>query len=96
MAELEGGVHRHPALAQSRRFGLQRVLAGVAVADCDLAVARAYGSIIATNGFSRTRVLDRLIAATAIVHGLTLVTINGEDFGDIPGLSLQVWPTLAQ
>ena len=38
------------------------------------------------------RILDRLIAATAIVHDLTLVTINGADFRDIPGLKLEAWP----
>ena len=96
VAELEGGVHRHPALAQSRRLGLQRVLAGVAVIDCDLAVARVYGDIVAAGGFSRTRVLDRMIAATAIVHDLTLITINGDEFRDIPSLSLEAWPAPGQ
>ena len=36
----------------------------------------------------RPRALDLLIAATALEHGLTLVTRNRADYDDIPGLSL--------
>ena len=36
----------------------------------------------------RPRALDLMIAATAIEHGLTLVTQNKADYQDIPGLSL--------
>ena len=35
-----------------------------------------------------TRALDLLIAATALEHGLTLVTRNVDDYADIPNLSL--------
>lgn len=59
----------------------------------DQNVVAAYGAVIRVLGFSRPRILDRLIAATAIVYDLTLVTINGADFRDIPGLKLEVWPT---
>jgi tRNA(fMet)-specific endonuclease VapC len=34
------------------------------------------------------RALDLLIAATAVEHGLTLVTRNRRDYADIPGLTL--------
>lgn len=34
------------------------------------------------------RAMDILIAATAIAHGLTLVTGNTRDYADIPGLRL--------
>lgn len=34
------------------------------------------------------RAFDLLIAATAIEHGLTLVTRNTDDYEDIPGLKL--------
>lgn len=37
----------------------------------------------------RQRALDLLIAATALEHGLSLVTNNPADYSDIPGLSVQ-------
>ena len=38
----------------------------------------------------RHRVQDLWLASQAIQHGLTLLTYNGKDFIDIPGLSLRV------
>ncbi|GAB2606952.1 hypothetical protein GCM10009696_10470 [Kocuria himachalensis] len=39
------------------------------------------------NGAShRKNVIDRMIAATAMVHGLTLVTRNTDDFKHLTGL----------
>lgn len=35
--------------------------------------------------------MDLWIAATALVHGLTVVTHNGKDFAHIPGLSIEDW-----
>ena len=34
---------------------------------------------------------DLLIAATALVHGLSLVTHNTQDFIHIPGLTVEDW-----
>jgi predicted nucleic acid-binding protein len=39
----------------------------------------------------RARALDLMIAATAIEHGLTLVTRNTDDYADIGGLDLYAW-----
>jgi predicted nucleic acid-binding protein len=36
----------------------------------------------------RPRALDLLIAATALEHGLTLVTNNRADYRDVPGITL--------
>ena len=36
-------------------------------------------------------VVDLCIAATALVHGCTLVTLNTSDFEGIPGLSVERW-----
>lgn len=54
--------------------------------------AAAYARIVERCGYSRRRIIDRLIAATAIVADATLITMNGADFRDIPGLKLEVWP----
>jgi predicted nucleic acid-binding protein len=43
----------------------------------------------------RPRALDLLVAATAIEHGLTLVTRNKADYQDIPNLSLYCARTLS-
>jgi predicted nucleic acid-binding protein len=51
----------------------------------------AYAAIIAAMGFSRRLVVDRMIAATALAHGLTVATLNPRDFRAIPGLSLEDW-----
>lgn len=94
--ELEGGVSQEPGRAEARRIGLRRLLKAADVIECDLSVATVYGDIIQRLGFSRSRLIDRLIAATSIVHDLTLITINGPDFRDIPGLALDVWPAPGQ
>lgn len=65
------------------------------VLDFDTRVADRYRDILAVCGYSRSRVFDRVIGATAIVHDLTLITINGADFRDIPDLKLEVWPAPA-
>lgn len=52
----------------------------------DEAELAAYRSILAVIGFDRAKVVDRLIAVTALAHGLALATRNGKDFKDIPDL----------
>ena len=91
LVELEGGAVAVPELAQRRREAMQTLLRHVAVLDIGRDVVDAYASILATTGFHRRRVIDRIIAATAIANDLTLATINADDFRDIPGLTLDVW-----
>jgi hypothetical protein len=52
-----------------------------------------YGAFPASAGYSRRKLLDRMIAAQALVHRATLVTFNPDDFSDVPGLSSLVWPS---
>jgi tRNA(fMet)-specific endonuclease VapC len=61
------------------------------VLDFGAAEADAYRAIVEAVGFSRRKLLDRMIAAQALVHHATLVTQNPSDFQDIPGLDLEVW-----
>ncbi len=51
----------------------------------------AYRRIIEANGYSRRKTADRMTAATALAHSLMLVTLNGRDFRDVPGLKLIQW-----
>ena len=96
LVELQAGVYANRELTDARRAGLDRLLSRFPVLQLTVEVIDRYGAIIAELGYARTRVFDRLIAATAIVHDFTLVTINGPDFRDIPGLQLEVWPAPGQ
>jgi tRNA(fMet)-specific endonuclease VapC len=89
--ELEGGVYRDHRYISVRRARLDAVLSAIpALAFVDLA-AEAYRTIVASAGYSRRKLLDRMIAAQALVHRATLITFNQDDFSDVPGLSSVVW-----
>lgn len=89
--ELEGGVYARPELAEQRRRAVDTLLQELEVIDFDDEMAAAYGAIVAEAGFSRRKIIDRMIAATALVNGLTLITCNPADFQDVPGLKLEIW-----
>ncbi len=65
---------------------LEKFVRHVPVLDFDYKAARAY----ATLPFRRAS-YDRLIAAHALSHGLTVVTDNVVDFVDIPDLNVENW-----
>jgi predicted nucleic acid-binding protein len=89
--ELEGGVYRDPAYARIRRARLDAMLEAIPAIAFDDEAAEAYATIVALAGYSRRKLLDRMIAAQAIVHRATLVTMNSADFADIPELALVEW-----
>lgn len=89
--ELEGGVYRDPAHASARRARLDAMLSAIPTLAFDDLATAAYGRILAGAGYSRRKLLDRMIAAQALVHRATLVTLNSDDFADVPGLSLLSW-----
>jgi predicted nucleic acid-binding protein len=76
----------------SRTAKLRRFVEGVPILYFDEAVAERCARIreVVRGGRVRAnrRAHDLMIAATAIEHGLTLVTRNVDDFSDIPGLQL--------
>ena len=57
----------------------------------DDVAADAYASIVSRTAYSSRKVLDGMIAAQALVHRATLVTLNSDDFSDVPGLNLLSW-----
>ena len=89
--ELEGGVYRDAIDAPLRRVRLDAVLSAIPTLAFDDAAADAYRTIVERVGYSRRKLLDRMIAAQAIVHRATVVTMNPDDFADIPGLDVLAW-----
>ena len=89
--ELEGGVYREPAHVQLRRDRLDVMLEAIPSVAFDGEFADAYATILAAAGYSRRKLLDPMIAAQAIVHRATLVTMNAPDFADVPGVETLVW-----
>lgn len=89
--QLEGGIYAHPRLSGSRREAVDLLLRRLPRVEFSEVMALAYGRIVARAGFSRRRIIDRMIAASALVRGLTLITINGGDFADVADLSVEEW-----
>ena len=89
LAELEAEVRGE--VADIRRAQLDILLDTFEVVPFLAEDARIYGEIVAAAGFSRRKVLDRMIGAQAIRANASLATMNGDDFRDIPGLTLLEW-----
>ena len=81
--ELEGGVYREPAQAP-RRARFDAMLSAIPGLAFDDLAAKTYGAIVASAGYSRRKLLDRMITAQAPVHRATLVTFNPDDFSGCP------------
>lgn len=93
VVELEGGVNQNPKTAGERRRLLNQLLLSLTILSFEQQEAIEYGRIVSQIGFLRSRILDRMIAAQAINIGATLITMNPSDFRDIPGLTLEIWPS---
>ena len=76
-----------------RTQDLQDLLRGVATLDVTPDVARKFGEVQAglLDAGTPAPEMDLLIAATALVQGLTLVTHNVADYANIPGLTVVDW-----
>jgi tRNA(fMet)-specific endonuclease VapC len=77
----------------TRLQGLLDLLSDVVVLDLTPDVARRFGEIQASllDKGQRAPHMDLLIAATALVRGLTVATHNQQHFAKIPGLPLDDW-----
>jgi tRNA(fMet)-specific endonuclease VapC len=78
-----------------RLQSLTDLLNDVVVLDVTPPVSRRFGEIQAAliDMGHPAPGLDLLIASTALVHGLVLVTHNTKDFANIPGLTVVDWLT---
>lgn len=91
LVELIGGRRADDPNADLREAQLRDFVSMTTTTPFDVDMAEAYGRIVAALGFSRRQVLDRMIAATALVLGATLVTLNPDDFRAIPHLRVEAW-----
>jgi tRNA(fMet)-specific endonuclease VapC len=91
VVELEGGVPVAPDGREARRRSLDKLYAALDILPFGEAEAAAYRMIVAELGFSRRLVIDRMIAAQAIVAGVMLATLNPRDFRGIPALTIEDW-----
>ena len=90
--ELWAWVSRKQASEKSRKL-VTDFIETVDVLEVDLSVALCFGSLRGTLLDNGTTIpnLDGLIAATALVGDLTLVTHNVADFQAVPNLRIQDW-----
>ena len=91
--ELEGGVYRELAQAPIRRARLDVMLSAIPAWRSMILRRRPLGPLsqaLATRGGSCSTG-DRSPSTGA--PGATLVTLNPDDFSDVPGLSSLVWPS---
>lgn len=91
-AELFAWAKRRKA-SPKRLQGLQKLLVATHFLEVNLELAEKFGELRASEldrGLS-TPQMDLLIAATALVHDLTLVTHNVQDFANVRGLGVVDW-----
>jgi tRNA(fMet)-specific endonuclease VapC len=89
--ELAGGLARDAPEMPIRRARFAEMISAFEWIGFEQREADQYQRIVDLLGFSRTKILDRMIAAQAIVAEATLITLNGADFQSIPGLKLEAW-----
>ena len=93
LAEMLYGAH-HNRERSADIFGrIQRVLGSIAILPFDEDAADEYGWLRAHLRSRGAPIgdMDTLIAATALAHGLALVTGNVRHFGRVPGLEVENW-----
>jgi predicted nucleic acid-binding protein len=95
LAELKFGaeIAKNPDVRQKRLAALRR-LQRKPLLLIDAATGITFGELVAAlkhrGRGHRQRVQDLWLASQAVQHGFTLLTRNGKDFVDIPGLELVV------
>jgi tRNA(fMet)-specific endonuclease VapC len=91
LAELEYDVACSGDGEERNRLALDLLLEDIPSAPFDSGAARISGPIRRTTRDKKRDALDKLIAAHAIAHAVTLVTNNEADFAGYPGLRFESW-----
>lgn len=96
-SELLHGVFRarEPSVRARRSAFVEAVLDGFPLLPVDLAAARAHAQLGAELATAGTPIgpNDLWLAASAVAHGLTLLTANVREFNRVPGLDVRSLPT---
>jgi tRNA(fMet)-specific endonuclease VapC len=92
LAELRYGAECSSQPAANHQ-AIDDFIGGVTVVGVDSEVARAFGEIKAHLRRQGNLIedFDLLLAATALAHGMTLITNNTEHYGRIAQLTLENW-----
>lgn len=91
LVELRGGIAAAKTEREKRQELFGRFIAVLPVRAFEEQHATIYGEIVKALGFSRQKIIDRMIAAQAIEAGAALITLNARDVRDIPGLTVEDW-----
>lgn len=95
VSEILFGVHRatDPAVRNRRTAVAEALMARFEVLGIDAAVARVHAQLKADLAARGTPVgpHDLWLAATCLLHGLTMVTGNLREFRRVPGLAVESW-----
>jgi predicted nucleic acid-binding protein len=95
-SELLHGVHRaRDASIRARRSAyVEAVLERFPLLGIELSTARTHARLWADLAAAGTPIgpNDLWLAATAVTHGLSLVTGNLREFLRVPGLDVEAWP----
>ena len=89
--ELEGGVSVAAEGARERRVKLDAIYDAMEIRSFEWPDVLAYRKIVTRLGFSRPKIIDRMIAAQAITAGARLATLNPRDFRGIAELQIDDW-----
>lgn len=89
--ELDNVIYRDPAEAHTRQVALDLLLENFDILPFGMDESAYYRAIVARLGYNRSSTLDRMIAATALRMGATVITANIRDFRDIPDLTTEDW-----
>jgi len=94
-SELLHGVHRarDTAVGARRSAFVEAILARFPLLPVDLETARTHARLWADllNVGTPVGPHDLWLAATAVAHGLALVTVNVREFRRVPGLTVESW-----
>jgi predicted nucleic acid-binding protein len=84
----------HAGMQPDERYATNKLLSRFITHDMNRELANRAGDLIRESQERRVSlgVPDAIIAATALTHGLALVTLNPADFEGISGLSLVPMP----